>query len=318
MAKVFVTGGAGFMGRWVSKNLVEKGHKVWVLDDLSNCSEKNIEEFKDKLEGFNVGDIKDKELLAELFRNDFDVCIHMAAAINVQGSIDNPEECFNDNVTGTFNVLEECRKHGTKMVFISSALVYQTAGEGESIAEDHSVNPSCPYAVSKIFGENMTLSYYRTYGLPVVVLRPFSIYGPWQRSDSEGGVMSIFLDKKLKGEALQVYGDGKQGRDFFYVEDCAEFIQKAAFSDAAVGQVFNAGSGQEMKIKDLAEKVASGEIDVEFIEHHHPHAEVMSMRADSKKARQLLEWEPITSLEEGISRLENWLAGRNTLTDVVT
>jgi nucleoside-diphosphate-sugar epimerase len=317
MAKVFVTGGAGFMGRWVSKNLVEEGHKVWVLDDLSNCSEKNIEEFRDKLEGFNIGDIKDKELLAELFKNEFDVCIHMAAAINVQDSIDNPDKCFNDNVTGTFNVLEECRKHGTKMVFISSALVYQTAGEGESISEDHPVNPSCPYAASKIFGEDMTLSYYRTYGLPVVVLRPFSIYGPWQRSDSEGGVMSIFLNRKLKGEALQVYGDGKQGRDFFYVEDCAEFIRRAAFSDAAVGQVFNAGSGLELKIKDLAERVASGEIDVEFIDHHHPHAEVMSMQADSEKARNLLGWEPMTNLEEGMSRLESWLSERNTLTDVV-
>ena len=234
--KILITGGAGFMGRWTAKNLLGKGHKVWILDNLSNGFEKNIEEFKDKLEKFVVGDIKDKALVSKLFENNFDICIHFAAAISVQESIDNPEKTFNNNYFGTFNILEQCRKHNTKMIFLSSALIYKTAEPDQKIAEEYPLYASCPYTASKINGENLVMSYFKTYNLPIVILRPFSIYGPYQRSDSEGGVMSIFISKKLKEEPLEVFGDGKQGRDFFYIEDCAEFVVKACFSDKAIGQ----------------------------------------------------------------------------------
>ncbi|MFH1968229.1 MAG: NAD-dependent epimerase/dehydratase family protein [bacterium] len=304
---ILVTGGAGFMGRWVSKNLLEKGHKVWVLDNLSNGSEKNIEEFRDKLEDFAIVDIKDKQLLSKLFENNFDICIHFAAAISVQESIDNPEKNFNNNCIGTFNALEECRKHKVKMVFASSALVYKTAEAGQKMTEQHPVFASCPYAANKINSENLIMSYFRTYSLPVVILRPFSIYGPFQRSDSEGGVMSIFINKKLKGEPVEVFGDGNQGRDFFYIEDCAEFVAKACFSDKAIGQIFNAGSGTEIKIKDLAEKIADNKAEIKFIKHHHPQAEITNMSADSSKAEKLLNWKPSVSLEEGINKTTRWL-----------
>ncbi|MDP3883025.1 MAG: SDR family NAD(P)-dependent oxidoreductase [Candidatus Staskawiczbacteria bacterium] len=304
---ILITGGAGFMGRWTAKNLVDKGHKVWILDNLSNSSENNIEEFKNKLQGFVIGDIKNKELLSNIFKNNFDICIHFAATINVQKSIDNPEESFNDNCLGFFNVLEQCRKHNTKIVFISSALVYETAGLNQKITEQYPLNPSCPYAAEKINGENIAISYLKTYKLPVVILRPFSIYGPYQRSDSEGGVMSIFINKKLKGQPLEIFGDGEQGRDFFYVEDCAEFIAKACFSGKAVGQVLNAGSGYETKIKDLAKKIAANTSEIKFIKHHHPHAEVQNMKADSSRAGKILNWKPKVSLEEGINKTTQWL-----------
>ncbi|MBU2540205.1 GDP-mannose 4,6-dehydratase [Patescibacteria group bacterium] len=306
-AKILITGGAGFMGRWTAKNLLDKGHKVWILDNLSNGFEKNVEEFKDKLEELVIGDIKDRKLVSNLFKNNFDICIHFAAAIDVQESIDNPEKCFNDNCLGTFNILEECRRHNVKMVFASSALVYKKIEPGQKIAEGHSLNPSCPYTASKINGEDIIMSYFKTYNLPVVILRPFSIYGPYQRSDSEGGVMSIFINKKLKGEPLEVFGDGKQGRDFFYIEDCAEFIVKACFNDKAIGEIFNAGSGIELKIKDLAEKIADNKVEVKFIKHHHPHAEIMNMCADSSKAENILGWKPIINLEQGINKTTQWL-----------
>lgn len=295
------------MGRWLAKYLVEAAHKVWILDNLSNSGEKNIEEFRSRLADFVIGDIKDKELLAKLFKHNFDVCFHLAAAINVQESIDNPQKCFSDNVTGTFNVLEECRKKNTKIVFVSSALVYATSKKGKSIQEGYFLNPSCPYAASKIFGEQLTIAYYKTYNLPAVILRPFSIYGPWQRSDSEGGVMSIFIDRKLKNKPIEVFGDGRQGRDFFYIEDCIEFILKAAFSQKAVGQIFNAGSGQEVKIKSLAKMITNGNTKIKFVKHHHPHAEIMCMRADSAKAEKILGWKRKTSLEQGINKTIDWL-----------
>lgn len=310
MANVLVTGGAGFMGRWVSKNLVDKGYKVWIFDNLSNCTENNIQEFRDKLGGFVIGDIKEREPLSRLFENNFEMCIHLAATVNVQESIDNPEKCFNNNITGTFRVLEECRKYNTKIIFVSSALIYQTAKDGQRTTEDHSLNPSCPYTVSKIFGENLVISYHKTYKLPTVILRPFSIYGPWQRSDSEGGVMSIFIDRKLRGSPIEVFGNGNQGRDFFYIEDCAEFIVRAAFSDQAVGKTLNAGSGQETKIKDLAKLIANGNVDIRFVNHHHSHAEIMNMCADSRKAEKILGWKARVSLEEGINRTTEWLKTR--------
>jgi nucleoside-diphosphate-sugar epimerase len=246
-------------------------------------------------------------MLSRIFENNFDICIHLAAAINVQESIDNPKKCFTDNVIGTFNVLEECRKHNTKMVFVSSALVYQSAKEGQTINENSPLNPSCPYTVSKIFGEHLVISYYRTYSLPVVILRPFSIYGPWQRSDSEGGVVSIFIEKKLKNKPIEVFGDGEQSRDFFYIEDCTEFIAKAAFSDNAIGEVINAGSGQELKIKDLVNIIADDKVEIRFVKHRHPHAEVMHMRANFDKAKKILGWQAQTTLEKGIERTKEWL-----------
>ena len=305
--KILITGGAGFMGRWTAKNLLDKGHKVWILDNLSNGFERNIEEFRDKLENFVRGDIKDKELVSKLFKNNFDICIHFAAAIDVQKSIDNPEKTFNDNCLGTFNILEQCRKHSTKMVFASSALVYETAKPGQKITEEHPLCASCPYTASKINGENIIISYFKTYNLPIVILRPFSVYGPYQRSDSEGGVMSIFINKRIKGEPIEVFGNGEQERDFFYIEDCAEFVVKACFSDKAIGQIFNAGSGKEIKIKDLAEKIAENKVEIKFIKHHHPQAEIMNMCADSSKAEDILGWKSIISLEQGINKTTQWL-----------
>lgn len=295
------------MGRWIAKNLIDKGEKVWIIDNLSNGSIKNIEEFRGELADFLKMDILDRKSLAKLFRLDFDICIHLAASINVQASIDNPQECFNNNVIGTFNVLEECRRHKTKMVFMSSALVYQTAKRGQEITEIHPLNPSCVYTASKIFGENQVMAYYKTYRLPAVILRPFSIYGPWQRRDTEGGVMSIFIDKMLRNEPINVFGNGSQSRDFFYIEDCAEFIARAAFSNKAAGEIFNAGSGEEAKIKDLARKISAGKVAIKFVKHPHQHAEIMHMCADSAKARRLLGWKAKTSLGEGIEKTMAWL-----------
>ena len=295
------------MGSWIAKNLIDKGERVWIIDNLSNGSLRNIEEFKDKLGGFLKTDILNKKALVKIFSYGFDICIHLAASINVQASIDNPLDCFNNNVIGTFNVLEECRRHKTKMVFISSALVYATTRPGKRMNEKHPLNPSCVYTASKIFGENQVIAYYQTYKLPAVILRPFSIYGPWQRKDAEGGVMSIFIDRLLKGRTIDVFGSGSQSRDFFYIEDCAEFITRAAFSDKAVGEIFNAGSGKEVKIKDLAKRISVGKPAMRFVKHPHQHAEIMHMCADSTKARKLLGWKAKTSLQDGIEKTRDWL-----------
>ena len=204
--KVLVTGGAGFIGRWVVKQLLDDDHDVWVLDNLANGRSNNIAEFVDHsgFREFVTGDIKDNNVLRDVFSNKYDICYHLAASINVQDSIDNPGTTFANDVEGTFNVLEECRRNNTKMVFMSTCMVYDRAASSKGIDEAWRTKPASPYAGSKIAGENMVLSYFYAYGLPVVVIRPFNTYGPFQKSSGEGGVISIFIKKKLRGETLNI------------------------------------------------------------------------------------------------------------------
>jgi len=305
-----VTGGAGFIGRWTVKKLLDLNHNVWILDNLSNSSEKNIQEFKHKLMGFVIGDIKNKQALEELFKNHLDVCIHLAASIDVQKSIDNPQQTFEDNIIGTFNLLEESKRNNVKFVFMGSALVYLPMKD-KFIDEKYPTWPSCVYTASKIAGENLAMSYYNAYKLPVVVLRPFTAYGPYQKTNTEGGVTSIFIKKYLAGEDLQVFGDGTQTRDLVYVEDYANFIIKAALSKEAVGQIINAGSGKDISINDLALFICPDKNRIKHIPHHHPQAEIKKMICDYSKAKEILNWTPLVDLENGIKKTEEWVKTLN-------
>jgi UDP-glucose 4-epimerase len=310
---ILVTGGAGFIGRWVVKRLLEDGHKVWVLDDLSNGQRKNIEEFlsNPNFAGFVEGDIKNIPVLETLFENKFDICYHLAASINVQDSIDDPGTTFQNDVVGTFNVLEQCRKHNTKIVFMSTCMVYDRANDENGITEAHPTKPASPYAGSKIAGENMVLSYWYAYKLPAVVIRPFNTYGPMQKSSGEGGVVAIFIRRNLEGLPLNIYGDGCQTRDLLYVEDCAEFVVRAGYSDRVNGEIINAGLGRDISINDLALLIAKDKEKIVHVPHIHPQSEIAKLLCNYQKAKELLGWTPKVSLEEGIKRTEEWI--RSTL-----
>jgi len=306
--KVLVTGGAGFIGRWVVQRLLAAGNDVWVLDNLSNGSRANLAGLANMegYRGLTVEDVVDRERIAELFKNKYEICIHAAAQINVRESLDNPEKSFAVNTVGTYNVLSSALKYGTKVVLIGTCMVYDTAQPG-GITELSPVKPTSPYAGSKLAAENLALSYYYGFGLPVVVLRPFNTYGPFQKTDMEGGVVSIFINNKLKGEKLRVFGDGTQTRDLLYVEDCADFVVEAAFSDEAVGQVINAGTGRDISINDLAFLVCQDRARIEHVEHHHPQSEIKKLRCDCGKVKKILDWESKASLEDGISKTEEWI-----------
>ncbi|MDR9507304.1 SDR family NAD(P)-dependent oxidoreductase [Brevibacillus agri] len=310
---MLVTGGAGFIGRWVVKRLLEDGHHVWVFDDLSNGSEANLEEFQShaSFKAFVRGDIKNEETLEQLFRNQFDLCYHLGASINVQDSIDDPRTTFNNDTLGTFYVLEQCRKHNVKVVFMSTCMVYDRCMDETGITEEHPIKPASPYAGSKIAGENMVLSYYFAYGLPTVVIRPFNTYGPFQKTGGEGGVVAIFLKKKLNGETLNIYGEGTQTRDLLFVEDCARFVVEAGYSDAVNGHIVNAGLGRDISINDLAMLIVQDEKRIQHVEHIHPQSEIQKLLCNYEKATKLLGWEPKVSLEEGIRRTEEWIASTN-------
>ncbi|GAE87812.1 GDP-mannose 4,6-dehydratase [Acetivibrio straminisolvens] len=310
---ILVTGGAGFIGRWVVKKLLDDGHKVWVLDDLSNGQRKNIEEFmqNSNFAGFVEGDIKNIPVLETLFENKFDICYHLAASINVQDSIDDPGTTFQNDVVGTFNVLEQCRKYNTKIVFMSTCMVYDRANDEKGITEIHPTKPASPYAGSKIAGENMVLSYWYAYKLPAVVIRPFNTYGPMQKSSGEGGVVAIFIKRNLEGLPLNIYGDGFQTRDLLYVEDCAEFVVQAGYSDKVNGEIVNAGLGKDISINDLAFLIAKDKEKIVHVPHIHPQSEISKLLCNYQKARELLGWTPKVSLEEGIKKTEEWIKNQS-------
>ncbi len=299
--KVLVTGGAGFIGRWVVKKLLSENHEVVVLDDLSNGRLSNLDEFRDNnLLNVGIGDIKDNSVLNRIFTPDIGLCIHLGASIIVQDSIDNPRKTFENDVIGTFNVLEKAREYNTKFVFMSTCMVYDTASLTGKISETSRTKSGSPYAGAKLAGENMVLSYYSAYNLPVVVIRPFNTYGPYQKSSGEGGVVPIFIEKTLRGEEINIYGNGEQTRDLLYVEDCADFVVRAAMYDSANGEIINAGTGVDITINDLALMICNDKSKIKHIEHIHPQSEIAKLVCDSSKAEQLLGWKPETDLRSGI------------------
>jgi nucleoside-diphosphate-sugar epimerase len=332
---VLVTGGAGFIGRWVTARLLADGARVLVLDDLSNGRRENLKglEGHPGFLGLHEGDLKDAGLLRELFaEHRFERVFHLGASIHVQRSIDDPEPTFRNDAEGTFKILEACRREyfrrnglevdrkafdhdrdvprltnrTPRLVVMSTCMVYDLAGTA-AIAEDHPYRPASPYAAAKIASDMLAISYFHSYAMPVTVVRPFNTYGPFQKSNSEGGVVSIFLKRDIAREPLLVKGTGEQTRDLLYVEDCAAFVALAAESTAVEGQIVNAGTGRDVRMKDLAAMVASRGNGVEHVAHDHPQAEIPKLLCDASKAKRLLGWEPKIDLAEGLRRTRAWL-----------
>jgi UDP-glucose 4-epimerase len=301
--RALVTGGAGFIGRAVAKGLLEEGWAVTVLDDFSSGSREN-------LSGLDLdiveGTVQDRAVVERAFRG-VDLCLHLAARINVQMSLDDPVATFQPDVMGTLHALEASRSNAAPFLFMSSCMVYAPATSDQGISEDAPVRPASPYAASKLAGEYLTLSYGIGYDHPVTVIRPFNTYGPFQRTDGEGGVVAIFCQRRLEGSAIDVFGDGTQTRDLLYVDDCAEFVIRTSQCERAQGLVLNAGTGRDVQINDLAEIVSGGEVPVRHVGHPHPQAEIQRLLCSPRRAAEVVGWRPGTTLEEGIARTTEWL-----------
>jgi nucleoside-diphosphate-sugar epimerase len=336
-----VTGGAGFIGRWVVRRLLERpGDRVTVIDDYSNSHPRNLAEFE-RSSALKVvkGSVTERVALEALWskQGPFDTVYHLAASIRVQDSIDAPRVTYDNDVTGTFEVLEMCRKQyldangipvgapfhleeaepklqrrAPRLVFMSTCMVYNRSTSPKGIGEDHSASPASPYGAFKIAGEAIALSYHRTYRLPVKVIRPFNTYGPFQKGNLEGGVVAIFIARDLAQRPLLVKGDGKQTRDLLYVEDCADFVVQAGLTEKADGEILNAGLGRDIAIRDLARLVADPAnggkgSPLQHVPHDHPQVEIAKLLCDNTRTERLLGWKPTVSLEEGIRRTREWI-----------
>lgn len=296
-----VTGGCGFIGSHIVDKLLKEGHTVRVIDNITTGRLENLEHHKNNnnLKVYQL-DIRNKEEIKDVFEN-VDYVFHMAALADIVPSIQKPWEYYSTNVLGTYNVVE-CAKDAEvkKLVYAASSSCY---GIPEKFPTDESekIQPQYPYALTKRLGEETVLHWGQVYGLPVISLRLFNVYGTRSRtSGTYGAVFGVFLAQKLAGEPFTVVGTGEQTRDFTYVTDVADAFYTAAISDV-VNQIFNVGSGGTYSVNRLCE-LLEGEI------VHIPKrpGEPDCTFADTTKIENVLHWKAKISLEEGVKKiLEN-------------
>ncbi|HOO78370.1 MAG TPA: SDR family oxidoreductase [bacterium] len=299
--KALVTGGAGFIGSHLVELLLEKGHDVEVIDNLSTGREQNLNLLRtERRPGFHKLDIVDHASLLPLF-DGADWVFHLAALADIVPSIRNPLGYHRSNVDGTISVLEAARAAGVKrLVYAASSSCYGIP-DAYPTPETAPIRPQYPYALTKNVGEQYVMHWAQVYGLPAVSVRFFNVYGPRSRtSGTYGAVFGVFLAQKLAGEPFTVVGDGEQTRDFTFVTDVAAACLAAAQSDVS-GEIFNVGSGRPVSVNRLVELLGGGHI-------HIPKrpGEPDCTHADVSKIRRALGWEARVPIEEGVGiMLEN-------------
>jgi UDP-glucose 4-epimerase len=298
---VLVTGGAGFIGSHVAEALLARGEDVVVLDDLSSGKRENLSEGVELVEG-DVREPQD-ELFAGVRPT---VCYHLAAQIDVRDSVTRPDHDAQINVLGTVNMLQAALEHGTQLVFSSTGgAIY---GECDGPAnEDAPRRPIAPYGTSKLAAEEYLATYNRLYDTRHVSLRFGNVYGPRQDPHGEAGVVSIFFDRLIAGEAPKVFGDGAQTRDYVYVGDVVRATLAAAESD---GGVFNVGTGRETSVVELLElcqRIAGTDFDASFAPPRP--GELERSVLDPSRAVDELGWRPEHSLEDGLRETYEFLQG---------
>jgi len=300
--KVLVTGGDGFIGSHLTERLVAEGSNVTVF--VKGLKLNNIFHLVERVKVIS-GDIGDRFATKLIVKNNPDIIFHLAALAYVNYSFDHPVEVMRVNLGGTQNVLEACRKlpELKRVVVTSSSEVYGTTC-GDKIDEGHPLYPSSPYAASKVAADRLAYSYWRTYGLPVAIIRPFNTYGPRHTYD----VIPKFIKMVLRGETPTIYGSGFQSRDFTYVSDMVEGFLCIGSEEEVIGTVVNFGTGKDVTIKDLAHKIIelSGNqgMEPEFLPTRM--AEVDRLCCDNTLARCLFGWRPLVGLEEGLRRNIEW------------
>ncbi len=265
--KTLVTGGAGFIGSHLVERLVELGHSVVVIDNLS-VSDCNIPILKNLGVSCNICDISKFDEIRRLFKG-IDIVFHLAAMNRAQRSIENPLLANEHNITGTLNVLEASKLFGvSRVINISSSSVY-AAVRDKLLSEDMPLSPPHPYGVGKLAGEHYAKIYYELYGLAFTTLRYFSVYGPRQLGDiDKAGVIAKFIHCAFSNKPLTVYGDGKQKRNFTYVSDVVDLTIKAAETDNAIGKTINLANPHEVSINYLVgviKKILDHDVNIEYL-----------------------------------------------------
>lgn len=314
MKKIFVTGACGFIGSHVVEKLVDAGHNVTAMafynQRNSNGWLDEIDENRKKKISIIQGDVRDYNFLQSKTKN-FDVIIHLAALIGIPYSYIAPESYVDTNVKGTLNILNCALQNKTSQVILTSTSeVYGTAKK-VPILETHPLNAQSPYAASKIAADQLALSYYKSFNLPITILRPFNSFGPRQSSRA---IIPTIISQIMKNKIVKL-GNLKPTRDFTFVEDTADSFVKALKNKKSYGQIINVGNSFEISINELI-KIFKDEFGYKFKlitdqKRVRPKkSEVMRLYASNIKAKNILKWKPqhseIKGFKKGLIKTIEW------------
>ena len=306
--KILVTGGAGFIGSNIQDRLIQEGHQVVVVDDLFSGRKEYI---NPKAKFYKV-DIQTKDLEQVFAKERPEVVDHHAAHINVRESVKNPIFDAQVNILGTINLLENCKKYKVKKIIFASTggALY---GDTDVIPtpEDHPTKPVSPYGVTKLCTECYLYYYKQVHGLDYVILRYANVYGPRQDPYGEAGVVAIFTQKLLANEQPIINGDGKQTRDYVFVEDVVDSNMLALTYKRS--DIYNVGTGKETSVNELFRKL----VDITGVSKPEKHGPPMPGEQRKSclsftKIKEKLGWKPKTGLDEGLEKTVEWF--KNQLT----
>lgn len=299
MAKVLVTGGAGFIGSHIVDSLIGGGHQVVIVDDLSHGKRDNI----NNRAKFYRMDIRDTRL-EEVFKEEKpDYVNHHAAQMDIRKSVADPQFDAQVNIVGTLNILENCRKYGVKKVIFASSggAIYGEGNNSLPFGEESPVQPLSPYGVGKCTGEYYLHFYRETYGLDFTALRYGNVYGPRQDPEGEAGVIAIFIRAMLRDGSLTIFGDGEQLRDYVYVDDVVR--ANVLSLNKKEGNVFNIGTARGASVNELFKNLAEiTGFKGKPVYSPARAGELLKTYLNFNRAKVVLGWQPEMALEEGLKR----------------
>ena len=311
MINVLVTGGAGFIGSHIVDRLIEMDKNVVVVDNESSSSANQY--YYNKYATYFKYDIANSKKLERVFigsqlgTSNIDTVFHLAALSRIPYSIEHPTEACKTNYMGTLNVLETARRYGVKRVIYSSTS--SAYGLKNSAPQSEEMQPDClnPYSVSKVAGENLCRMYTSLYDLETVIFRYFNVYG--ERHPLKGPyapVVGIFKEQSSRGKSMTITGNGKQRRDFTYVQDVvqANILAATSLNKDIIGEIFNVGSGKNYSILEIAELIGG-----KYILTSPREGEAQETLANIDKIKKLLGWKPKI-------KLENWIKSQNNKVEV--
>ena len=312
-SNVLVTGGAGFIGSHLVDSLLRDGMNVAVIDNFDpfydkKVKQKNVQSHANSDHYSLVeADIRNQDEVNSVFEKFRpNIVVHLAAKAGVRPSVQNPLEYADVNVTGTAHILDAAVKYKVnKVIFASSSSVYGLNEKVPFSEEDPVLQPASPYGATKVAGEALCNSYSNCYGLPIVALRFFTVYGPRQRPDL---AIHKFVKKILHGEPIPLYGDGSTSRDYTFVSDIVDGIRKAMDYEADDFNVFNLGNDRPTRLIDLVhtiEDVLGKKAQIEWLPVQT--GDVPKTWADLTKAEKVLGYRPTTHLPDGIAMFKNWM-----------
>jgi UDP-glucose 4-epimerase len=307
---VLITGGAGFIGSHLAELLLDDGHEVFVLDDFSTGSERNVAHLRDRRDFHLVVDSVLKSSVVNELVHRCDVVFHLAAAVGVRLIVEEPVRTLVTNIQGTENVLDHCNRFGKRVLVASTSEVYGDRREPEALSEDgkRMYGPTTArrwaYAESKALDEFLALAYHQERGLDCVIVRLFNTVGPRQ-SGQYGMVIPRFVSAALAGRQLEIHGDGSQTRCFCHVKDTIVALRDLMAAGEISGEIFNVGSTERVTITELAERVmtltgsSSSIVRVPYDEvYGHGIEDMLHRQPSIEKVRGAVSWEPTRSLDD--------------------